>query len=111
MPRHYSDYWLYVGAERREAEHYDEINQAAAENEADAYEALYQGTRFRVERAGGIVVRAGETVTDFRGETWEFLYGSAARVPGKTGKVIVADSTGHQREFYDTVFDLQVERR
>ena len=84
-PRHYSDDWL--------------------------YEILYQGTRFKVQRASGIVVRSGETVTDFRGDTWEFLYGSAARVPGKTGKVVVADSSGGQREFYDTVFDLEVERR
>jgi len=65
-------------------------------------------TGWTAVRENGTALRRGDEITDFRGDIWEFLYASAPRVPGKSGKVVVTDSSGGQREFYDDVFDLRV---
>lgn len=63
--------------------------------------------------ATGEPVEYGQQVTDFRGETWVFLYPTRAGWPGGSGKVLVANGHGPldpEREFYDRVFGITVTR-
>lgn len=61
--------------------------------------------------AMGVPMKRGDTMLDFRGERAIFIEATRARVPGKTGKVLVTwvgDEKSKQREYYDTVFELHV---
>lgn len=51
------------------------------------------------------IVNPGDTVTDFRGDTDTFKRATRARIPGKSGKVMV---NGSPIEYYDGVFGLEV---
>jgi len=61
-----------------------------------------------VKNGEGMIVRKGDTVTDFRGEDWVFEGVSALPVPGKSAKVWVSWD-GSNREFYAQVFNLVVD--
>jgi hypothetical protein len=56
----------------------------------------------------GDSVAPGDTVTDFRGGTATFLRATSARIPGKSGKVLVRLPDGGCMEYYDKVYDLAV---
>lgn len=67
--------------------------------------------QFRSDTTGLIVdLKPGDTVRDFRGETWKFVCATRFRSPelGKTGKIVVRHGKS-QMEYYDSVFDLTVE--
>jgi hypothetical protein len=57
--------------------------------------------------SAGHTVEAGDTVTDFRGTRATFVRADRARVPGKSGKVMVTHD-GHERYLNDNVFNLTV---
>jgi hypothetical protein len=56
----------------------------------------------------GHLVKPGDTVTDFRGDTATFVRATRAQGGGKTGKVLTRDANGHERELYDRVYNLTV---
>lgn len=63
-------------------------------------------------RKDGTEVHSGDIVKDFHGVEWVFVEATRARGEGHTGKVLVGtfldgEPVG-QREFYDTVFGLEV---
>lgn len=69
------------------------------------------------DEKSGEVVNDGDTVTDFRGDTARLIKATRARVPGKSGKVLVElpgtsdpyrDGRPIRMEYYDKVFDLHV---
>ncbi len=62
-------------------------------------------------KVDGTVIAPGDTVLSFRGEAFTFVGVSRPPLPGKSAKVIVAhqDVPGATREYYDSVFGLNVE--
>lgn len=71
-------------------------------------------TEYRVTRADGSVVNAGDTVVSFRGDSFEFVSVTRGAEYNGTAKVevIKLDSLGgglYRSEYYDSVFDLTVE--
>lgn len=52
----------------------------------------------------GKEIKAGDIITDFRGEQHIFVRASKARTECKSGKVCTADN----REYYDRVFNIIV---
>lgn len=62
----------------------------------------------QVLREDGTHVHRGDKVTDFRDDVWTFVRADRSRSDGRTGKVVVADDQGKERDFYDTVFNLTV---
>jgi hypothetical protein len=64
---------------------------------------------FAFDEKSGKQVFEGDTVIDFRGETATVAKLSRAKVPGKSGKVVVTQGdSSPQREYYDGVFGLVV---
>lgn len=59
----------------------------------------------------GVPMKKGDTMLDHRGERAIFIMATRAKMPGKTGKVLVTwvgDEKSRQQEYYDTVFELTV---
>lgn len=57
----------------------------------------------------GKLVKHGQRIKDFRGDTAVFLRVSRAPEPGKSGKVLVDDGWGsHEHEFYPSVFNGEI---
>ncbi len=74
-------------------------------------ENLVEGTgEGFVARIGDRVLKRGDKVKDFRGETDTFLYVSRGPEPGRSAKVVVKTpgKNGWEREFYAEVFDIVV---
>jgi hypothetical protein len=59
-------------------------------------------------REDGSEVAEGDVVTDFRGDVWSFVRAIRPRQPGYSGKVEVTNGGAFNRQFYDTVFNLEV---
>lgn len=53
-------------------------------------------------------VKRGDTVIDFRGQHWTFVYVSRMPTASTTGRIVVTDEYGREREFYPAVFDLAI---
>jgi hypothetical protein len=62
---------------------------------------------FEVKDQKGFDIGAGDYVRDFRGNLWTFEKVTRGPEPGRSAKVEVSQD-GDRREFYCTVFDLEV---
>lgn len=68
----------------------------------------YTGATVALQRADGTRVKAGDTVTSFRGDTYKVQYITAPHKPGSTGRIGVrakGDVDG-AAEYYPGVFGL-----